>query len=754
MSARPRIAHTASPAAAKPPQRRHAPKPPRQLAQHCALALSLGAFAGIGADAAWAAEDAQPSERAQSQRSRGDSTVLPPVVVSSASQPPGLALSEPTSTGSRLGLTPLETPASVEVLSGDTIRERGDLSVREAVTRATGITSNGAPGNGGTALAARGFAGQGSVMQLYDGTRLYVASGTVTFPFDTWSVDRIEVLRGAASVMVGEGAIGGVVNVIPKKPMPAPIANELQLTGGTQKTARAAFDSGGAVNETLSYRLNASYGRSGGWVDRGDSRSLAVSAAVRLDVSPEFNLTLSYDDADQHPMQYLGTPLAAGSLDTSLRKKNYNVGDADITYRDRWTRLAAQWQPNERVTVRNQFYYLTSQRHWRDAESYTLLPATGQVRRTDYLEILHDQEQVGDRADLMIDGQLFGMANTAMVGFDVNRINFTHSNNSPYGGASTVNAYQFDPGQFFSPPGIVTSPRFRTHTTQAALFGEDRLQLTRQWSVIGGVRLDHAQLERGNLVTGDDWTRSFNNITWRAGTVYAFTPALSVYAQYATATDPLGALISTSDAQKDFKLATGRQIEAGVKQSFWNQRGEWTFAAYQIVKKNLLTRDASNPALSVQVGEQSSRGLEASVSVALMHGLRLDANGTVLRARYDNFAESVNGALVSRNGNVPTSVAQQAANLWLTWAFAPQWQAGGGLRYVGKRYTNNANTTAMPSYTVVDASLQWRASRKTALTLRVYNLFNRDYAESAGNSGGQWLLGRPRAAELSANFYF
>lgn len=754
MSARPRIAHTASPAAAKPRQRRHAPKPPRQLAHHCALALSLGAFAGLGADAAWAAEDARPSERAQSQPSRSDSTVLPPVVISSASQPPGLALSEPTSTGSRLGLTPRETPASVEVLSGDTIRERGDLSVREAVTRATGITANGAPGNGGTALAARGFAGQGSVMQLYDGTRLYVASGTVTFPFDTWSVDRIEVLRGAASVMVGEGAIGGVVNVIPKKPMRAPIANELQLTGGTQKTARAAFDSGGAVNETLSYRFNASYGRSGGWVDRGDSRSLAVSAAVRLDVSPAFNLTLSYDDADQHPMQYLGTPLAGGSLDTSLRKKNYNVGDADITYRDRWTRLAAQWQPNERVMVRNQFYYLTSQRHWRDAESYTFLPATGQVRRTDYLEILHDQEQVGDRADLKIDGQLFGMANTAMLGFDVNRINYTNSSNSPYGGASTVNAYQFDPGQFFSPPGIVTLPRFRTHTTQAALFGEDRLQLTRQWSVIGGVRLDHAQLERGNLVTGDDWTRSFNNITWRAGTVYAFTPALSVYAQYATATDPLGALISTSDAQKDFKLATGRQIEAGVKQSFWNQRGEWTFAAYQIIKKNLLTRDASNPALSVQVGEQSSRGLEASVSVELMRGLRLDANGTVLRARYDDFAESVNGALASRNGNVPTSVAQQAANLWLTWAFAPQWQAGGGLRYVGKRYTNNANTTTMPSYTVVDASLQWRVSRKTALTLRVYNLFNRDYAESSGNSGGQWLLGRPRAAELSANFYF
>ncbi|WP_459568209.1 TonB-dependent receptor plug domain-containing protein [Cupriavidus sp. 8B] len=75
-----------------------------------------------------------------------------------------------------MGLTPLETPASVEVISGETIPARGDQSVREAVTRATGITGNSAPGNGGTSLTARGFAGQGSVMHLLDGTRMYVAS--------------------------------------------------------------------------------------------------------------------------------------------------------------------------------------------------------------------------------------------------------------------------------------------------------------------------------------------------------------------------------------------------------------------------------------------------------------------------------------------------------------------------------------------------------------------------------------------------
>ena len=69
-----------------------------------------------------------------------------------------------------------------------------------------------------------------------------------------------------------------------------------------------------------------------------------------------------------------------------------------------------------------------------------------------------------------------------------------------------------------------------------------------------------------------------------------------------------------------------------MKQAFWGNRGEWTFAAYEIRKKNLLSRDPVNPTITQQVGEQSSRGLEASASVEVVRGLRLDVNGTVLRA--------------------------------------------------------------------------------------------------------------------------
>lgn len=127
-------------------------------------------------------------------------------------------LNTPTTAGSRLNLTALQTPGSVESQTGEKIRQRGDASVQDAISRATGITRTGTPGDGGTSLQARGFTGQSSVLQLYDGQRMFDGAGTSTFPVDTWSVERVDVLRGPASVMYGQGATGAVINTLSKKP--------------------------------------------------------------------------------------------------------------------------------------------------------------------------------------------------------------------------------------------------------------------------------------------------------------------------------------------------------------------------------------------------------------------------------------------------------------------------------------------------------------------------------------------------------
>ncbi|WP_413763900.1 TonB-dependent receptor [Variovorax sp. Varisp41] len=675
-------------------------------------------------------------------------TSLPPVQVEAGAQG-ALSLAEPTQTGSRLGLTPLETPASIEVLTGETIRARGDVSVIEAATRATGITGAPSPGNGSTSMAARGFSGHGSVMQLFDGTRLFAGAGTVTFPFDTWSVDRIEVLRGAASVMYGEGAIGGAINVVPKKPTRGPIHNEALLSYGSDATRQAAFGSGGAINDKLSYRFDISHRATNGFMARGEGESLAVGGALRLDVSPELQFTLSHDEGRQSPQRYQGVPLIDGRLDGRTLRQNYNVDDAELKYDDKWTRLDALWTPSDAVTVHNQLYRLASQRHWRNSETYTFNAATRRVTRGDYLEIGHDQEQVGNRTDATFRHELFGMKNQVLVGFDVNRIDFLNSSDSPYGGRSVVDPFVFLPGYYQSPSPYL--PRYRTRTSTYAVFAEDKLAFDERWSLVTSLRWDHAKVARTDLSNAaNSLTKTFEYATGRIGAVYAPDASQSFYAQLAHAADPLTSLISTSTTQAPFDISTGNQVEVGYKRQLADNRGAWTVAAYRIEKKKLLSRDQNNPTVSQQVGKQSSEGIEATLDLALTPTLRLEANAAKLRARYDDFNEVVSGRLVSRAGNTPFGVPEEAANLFLHWHFLPQWEAEFGLRYVGSRQVDAANSRKIGSYTVADASVSWQANKSLKLALRGYNLGDRRYPLSFSNSGNQWLLGRPRSFELSA----
>ncbi len=663
----------------------------------------------------------------------------------------GLALDKVVSTGSGLDLTPLETPASVTVITREQLDQQGDTRLSDAVSRSPGMTAIGHPGNGGEALSTRGFTGSNSVMQLYDGMRQYGGVG-ITFPFDSWSVERVEVLRGPAAVIYGEGAIGGVVNVVPRKPHRGPVENEIQARLGTDNTQGLAWDSGGAINDKLSYRFDISGNRSDGWVDMGDSRDLTVSGALTLDVSPDFSLTLSHAQGRQKPMRYFGMPLVNGEQDDSLREKNFNVDDATIDFRDSWNELAALWTPNDAVTVRSRLYQIDSERHWRNAEYYDYLPASGLIERSGYTDIRHEQSQVGNTTDIRIDNHLLGLANQVSMGFDINRSRFKHSNNSPYGGVSYLDPYGSERGEFIDV--VPAAPRYRNTATQYSLFAEDRIELNDAWSVLAGLRYDHIDLAREDLAgAGTSFDKTFSNVGWRLGTVYDITPDLAVYGQYSEAADSVGAILMMSPSSKDFDLSVGKQLEIGIKQRFWDQRGEWTLAAYRIVKNGLLTRDIADPTTSVQVGQQSSRGLEATVGLDL-GAWRLDANAAILRARYDDFMDAENGVAVSRNGNVPTDVPQRLANIWLSWKFKPQWMASTGLRYVGKRYADRANTLELPAYTTVDLALQWQPRTDLTLALHGFNIFDRHYAQTAYYNQTQWLQGPGRRLELTANYRF
>ncbi|MFC3443665.1 TonB-dependent receptor [Sphingobium rhizovicinum] len=654
---------------------------------------------------------------------------------------------------SRLGLTALEMPASVETLDGDAIRLRGDLTIQDAAARATGIVNT--SGVFGFGLSSRGFTGQNSVMTLYDGMRMY--NNTLTFPADPWMAQSVEILRGPASVLYGEGAIGGAVNVVRKQP-----SDDMQVSG---RIGLSSFDSfnvaagaGGPISEGLSYRADASFRRSEGWMDRGDNDALALAGAIRLKPANNLSITLSHDFSDQNPRTWFGVPLVNGQLDRSLRKNNYNVTDASLRFRDNWSQAKVEWSVSDALTIRSSFYHLCANKYWKNAENLTYIPATAttpaQVRQSSFLELYHIQKQTGNRTTANLDHDLAGLENRLVVGFDVNRISYKNVSNSGNTATRLVDAANPVPGLFIHQPGAVTKARYTNRIRQFSIFTEDRLKFSDQFSLVGGLRYDRPEITKTDYVNAaNNFTATPDAVTWRVGAVYNPMPSLSLYGQYATAADPVGALVSTSVAQSDFDLSTGRQYEAGIKHIFWGARGQWTLAVYDIVKRKLLTSDPLIPTIQVQVGQQSSRGVEASLFLEPVDRVNITLNGALLRARYDDFAESVGGVLFQRAGNRPSNVATRTANAFVSWEFAKGWVVDGGVSYVGKRYQDAANSRVVPAYALTDAGFRFQFVEGASIALRMRNIFNETYARATYGQT-QWVLGDPRTVEATINVAF
>jgi outer membrane receptor protein involved in Fe transport len=256
--------------------------------------------------------------------------------------------------GSRLGLTLRDTPASVTVIPREFLLQRGDQSTAQALDRAPGFAPVGMTAFAGSALAARGFSGNNSVAQLYDGNRLFVSGGAMSFPVDTWPFERIEVLAGPASVLYGAGSIGGAVNYVPRDIPLDQRRQEAFLGLGSWDTRRIGHASAGPVTDVVGYRANAVFNATEGYVERNDNERWAVSTALRLALRPDLTLILMYDGAQIDDTGYFGTPLIDGAIDPRTRRLNYNVSDAGTTFRNDWARARLEWRPGDALSLTQQ----------------------------------------------------------------------------------------------------------------------------------------------------------------------------------------------------------------------------------------------------------------------------------------------------------------------------------------------------------------------------------------------------------------
>lgn len=733
----------------------------------CAVVLAAGPVAASAQASAPAAVAVDPPQ------------TLPGVTVRASRESPGaLLLDEPAAASSRLGLTVRETPASVEVITQEAMQLRGASTLEQALRGAAGVTAGGTPGSPGM-VSTRGFTG-GFITYLFDGTRISVP-GMSSRPQDSFNFDRIEVLKGPASVLFGEGGIGGAVNFVAKRPDRARTGSEALVALGSPDSMRLGLGSGGRLGAAGAWRIDLSHQRGDGRVERSRSELSHLTSGVTFDVGARLTLEASLDLLRDDLESYWGTPLVPRAfaaqptavvstsdgrvVDRRIIATNYNVADGLMQADSAWLRGRINWRATPAWTLRNELSAYRADRHWRNAEGLSFV-APDRINRNQ-LDIAHDHQVLGNRLELAHAGVLAGRANRLVAGAEVQVTDFASQRRFSDGSAATNAALQvalIDPnvGQFNPSPALATGAGNRTDFTTdivvTSVFVEDQFRLAPRWSLVGALRHDRIDLERTvrDLNTGSftAFGRNYRATSRRLGTVWDVDSSTTLYAQWSDAVAPVGTanLLLLSPANAAFPLTEGQQVEVGLKQSLPAARLDWTLALYRIEQDNILSRDPASPARTVNNGRIGSHGVELSFAWRALPQLTLSGNLAALQAEFKTLVEAGG---VSRVGNTPPNVPARTANLWLDYrASGRPWGAGLAVRYVDEMFTNNANTVRIHAVTLLDLYASWRLGG-TLVRAGVKNATDELHATWAGASAdNQVMLGAPRSFELSARVAF
>ncbi len=608
-------------------------------------------------------------------------TQLDALIIRSAEVVPNarLPLDTQSSTGSRLGLTPRETAATINIIDRETMDARGARDTIEAVTSAPGITEHGSPGSGGV-LSMRGFTSS-QVTQMFNGIDVgYIIS---TFPIDSWLLDRVEVLGGASSFLYGSGAVGGAVNYVSKLATRQPMQQESLMRYGDFKTHQVAYGINaplGGADARHFVRGDVSFQGTDGYVDRTDGRALVASGSWLADLTPSLSHTLAYEYQTKDHQPYWGTPLLNPTVearyDPRTRFKNYNAANGSYEQTVQWYRSILEYRLSDDTTLTNTAYHYDADREYLNVEAYRYNAANTQVIRGSAFPTRHAQTLIGDKLDLLHKGILAGMPSIWSLGVDVSRNKQTRYPSPSISPVSTVDPLNFELENFFDIPGVLPphNPDRTNRVFTKAVYAESHTRFAPGWSLITGLRWEHIRLAVRNFrAVNAANPRAFENtytpFTGRVGLMYDVTPTANVYVTYSTAADPPAGILTTTNYGpiQDWDLTEGRQLEVGSKFDFLDGRGNATLAAYHIVRKNLATPSPDDPNVSLPVGEQSSRGIEAQVGIRLTPQWRIQGNLALVDAEYARFIQNVGGAAVSRAGNRPTNIPDRVANLYLTW---------------------------------------------------------------------------------------
>ncbi|MDR7127290.1 TonB-dependent siderophore receptor [Pseudotabrizicola sp. 4114] len=636
-----------------------------------------------------------------------------------------------TSAGSTKTDTPLVlTPQSTSVVTADEIRDRTALTLADALAYTPGFTANERNfSRVADRFRIRGFdvePGTGGLMR--DGMRLQVNSYDGTQ--EPFGLERVDVVRGAASVLYGQLSPGGLVNGVSKRPTDTPLY-ELGVEAGSHGRKQLNGDFSDKLSDTLSYRLTVLARDSDTATDFiGDDR---VYIAPALTWRPSDDTSLTVLGFYQNSQTRFPAPLPYGIIDGigegafSLPRDRF-IGEPgyDHMESDMWAlgyEFSHRFANDVRLSARSRYY--ESDLDWRYLMAQTSTAAVSQVINTGILA-----RQYSDRHDrargLTHDMNLgFGFVTGAathdvLFGYDFQDVTFGSDNFRAAAPSIDLN----DPVYGIDIPVNRASARNRgstTDTTQHGLYLQDQIRVGNSWNVLLGLRHDWADQTFSYKALNQSVERKAERTTWRTGVVYEAENGLAPYASYSQSFFPIAVAEYVEDITFDPML--GEQFELGLRYQPPGSNMMLSASIYQLTQDNVVARNLAGDL--TQIGQQRARGFELEAKGDLTDSLSVAAAYAYTDARITRSETAAE--IGQRSENTP----YHQASLWLNWDLAqvglPGLTIGSGIRYNGTTAASGIDKP-IPGNTLVDALVRYEVKDGLDISLNATNLFDKKYA--------------------------
>ncbi|PZD72621.1 Ferrichrome-iron receptor [Acaryochloris thomasi RCC1774] len=641
--------------------------------------------------------------------------------------PEGYAVPEVSPT-TRTDTPILDTPTSIQVVPKQVLEDQQVTRIDEALRNVSGVTFGDTFGGVSIDFNVRGF----DAPTLRDGFREF--GGFTGANPALGNVERVEVLKGPASILYGELQPGGIINIVTEQPLDQP-AYEIGLELGNRGFVQPQIDLTGPLTpkKDLLYRLNVSYSRDSDFIDSDvDIERFLVAPVLSWRISDRTNLTLKAEYAtDSQPFD-IGLPaIGNGVADvpfSSIIVEPENFVNSTL-FR---VGYSFEHQFNDRWEIRNAFEYSR-----RDLLNTAVLPlafdeATGLVMRfpgsadIDATNFSLQTSVVGAFATGPIDHKL-------LVGVDLNRTD--EQNLSRFDFASPSFLDIFNPVFGLAPIDSGSLPisfNEKVQTNRLGLFLQDQIKVLDNLILVAGVRYDTVDQNITNGPTasdpvGSEADQNDDAVTPRFGIVYQPLEFLSLFASYSQSFTPN---TETTSSGELLPPERGEGFEVGVKAALLNERLFATLSYFDISRRNVATPDPLDPFSSVATGAQNSRGVELDVTGEILPGWNVIAS-------YAYTDAEVSADNTIPEGNRLVNIPEHSGSVWSTYEIqSGDLQGLGfglGFNFLGEREGDLANSFELDSYFLANAAMFYRRDN-WRLALNFKNIFDVDYIVGSNNS--------------------